>query len=127
MRHVIPGDDAAHVVDAGHVAVRQRHCTGIAILGDEHAGEAAHAAAEFEDATVAAEAAVPQQVVGQTLLGRPHADVAGVVETDQLARGEALAYSTYLHVVRPAVQPGRVLAPAGLAVRWRVYQRCAFE
>jgi len=59
MRHVIPGDDAAHVVDAGHVAVRQRHCAGIAILGDEHAGEAAHAAAEFEDATVAAEAAVP--------------------------------------------------------------------
>lgn len=82
MRHVIPGDDAAHVVDAGHVAIRERHGAGIAIFGDQHAGEAAHTTAEFEDATVAAEAAVPQQVVGQTLLGRPHADVAGVVEAD---------------------------------------------
>lgn len=38
MRHVIPGDDAAHVVNAGHVAVRKRHGTGIAILGDKDAG-----------------------------------------------------------------------------------------
>lgn len=127
MRHVVPGDDAAHVLDAGHVAVRERHGAGIAILSREDAGEAAHPATEFENAAVSAEAAIPQQVVGQTLLGRPDAYVAGVVEADQLARGEALAYSTYLHVVRSVVQPGRVFAPGGLAVSWCVYQRRALE
>jgi len=64
MRHVVPGDDAAHVVDAGHVAIRERDRARIAVLGDEHAGQAAHTAAEFKDAPVPAEATVPQQVVG---------------------------------------------------------------
>jgi len=38
MRHVVPGDDAAHVIDAGHVAVRERDGARIAVLGDEYAG-----------------------------------------------------------------------------------------
>lgn len=127
MRHVVPGDDAAHVVDAGHVAVREGDGAGIAVLGGEHAGQAAHTAAEFKDVPVPAEAAIPQQIVGQTLLGWPHAHVAGIVEADQLARREELAYPTYLYIVRPTVQLSRVLAPAGLALRQHVLQQRALQ
>lgn len=123
MRHVVSGDDTAHVVDAGHVAVREGDGAGIAVLGGEYAGQAAHAATEFKDVPIPAEAAIPQQIVGQTLLGRPHAHVAGIVEADQLVRRETLAYPTYLHVVRLTVQLGRVLAPAELAVSQHVLQQ----
>lgn len=127
MRHVVSSDDATHVVNAGHVAVREGDGAGIAVLGGEHAGQAAHTATEFKDVPIPAEAAIPQQIVGQTLLGRPHAHVAGIVEADQLARREAFAYPTYLHVVRPTIQLDRVLAPAGLAVRQYVLQQCALQ
>lgn len=127
MRHPVPGDDATHVVNASHVAVRERDQAGIAVLRGEHAGQAAHAATEFKDAPIPAEAAIPQQVVRQTLLGRPHAHVAGVVEADELVRREAFVYPSYLHVVEPVVQPGRILAPAGLAVCQRVLQQRAAE
>lgn len=127
MRHVVPGDDAAHVVNAGHVAVRKGDSAGIAVLGGEHAGQAAHTATEFKDVPVPAEFAIPHQIVGQTLLGWPHAHVAGIVEADQLARREALAYPTYLHVVRTTVQLGRVLAPAGFTLRQYILQQCTLQ
>lgn len=127
MRHVVSGDDAAHVVDAGHVAVREGDGARTAVFGGEHAGQAAHTSTEFKDVPIPAEAAIPQQIVSQTLFGRPHAHIAGIIEADQLARREALAYPTYLHVVRQTVQLGRVLAPAGLAVRQHVLQQGALE
>lgn len=127
MRHVVSGDDAAHVVDAGHVAVRESDRAGIAVFGDEYAGQAAHTATEFKDVPIPTETAIPQQIVGQTLLGRPHAYVAGIVEADQLVRREALVYSTYLYVIRSTVQLGRVLAPAGLTVRQHVLQQRALQ
>jgi len=103
MRHVVSGDDAAHVVDAGHVTVREGDGARIAVFGGEYAGQTAHTATEFKDVPIPAETVIPQQIVGQTLLGRPHAHVAGIVEADQLARRKALAYPAYLHVVRPTV------------------------
>jgi len=123
MRHVVPGDDAAHVVDAGHVTVREGDGAGIAVFGGEYTGQTTHATTKFKDISIPAEAVIPQQIIGQTLFGRPHAHVASIVEADQLARCETLAYPTYLHVVRPTVQLSRVLAPTEFAVRQHVFQQ----
>lgn len=59
MRHVVSGDDATHIVDAGHVAVREGDGAGIAVLGGEHAGQTAHTATEFKDVPIPTEAAIP--------------------------------------------------------------------
>lgn len=88
--HTVPKYDTSYVVHAGHVAICQCDFLRIAVLGDDHPCQTAHTAAEFEDFSVSTQLSVFQQIVCQTFLRRPDADVAGIVEADQFVRSKIL-------------------------------------
>lgn len=88
--HAVPSDDATHVLHAGHVTVRQRDAGRIAVLGGDHARQAAHPATQLQDSSAAADLTILQQIIGQAFLRRPNANVPGIVEADQFVGREVL-------------------------------------
>uniref|UniRef100_A0AAG5DRW2 Uncharacterized protein n=1 Tax=Anopheles atroparvus TaxID=41427 RepID=A0AAG5DRW2_ANOAO len=81
----------------------------LAVLGQHQPGQARHAPAELEHPRALELGEPGEDVVRERLLRRPHADVARVVEPDQLARrpGALRADQAYLQPV-PVVQPVHV-------------------
>lgn len=95
--HAVSSYDSSYIAHAGHVAICQRDFLRVAVLGDHHPCQTTHTATKFKDPSVPTQLPVFQQVISQTFLRRPDADVAGIVETDQLVRREVLLQSTDLH------------------------------